>query len=180
MLLLTPQIVRCEILEREDSFPDMTSIQTEHAGPSRTARVASSETEHSTDSINLARPENPFTSPYASANASSIWQHHEGLNRRYFHSRRIKKGEIEKPWLNQTDPREKWVWIIPLIGALVGIGIAGFIIWRGLQTVQKHNYCPVLVMDDFSGGLDEKIWTKEVELGGFGYATPYRACCDAN
>lgn len=65
------------------------------------------------------------------------------------------------------DPREKWVTIIPMIGLLIGLAIAGFLVWDGLRTVVNHKYCPVYV-DDFSQGFDSKIWTKEVEVGGFG------------
>ena len=88
---------------------------------------------------------------------------------RYFHSRRVKKGEIERPWLNRKDPKEKWVTIIPLLGIAVGLALSGFLIYEGLQTVHHHVYCPVLD-DDFSNGLNSKVWTKEVEVGGFGYA----------
>ena len=86
----------------------------------------------------------------------------------YFRSRRIRKGEQERPWLEKKDPKEKWVWIIPLIGLLIGVGIAGVQVWYGLQRVSKHAYCTVLD-EDWSGGFDEQIWTKEVEVGGFGY-----------
>jgi hypothetical protein len=34
----------------------------------------------------------------------------------YFRSRRIKKGEVERPWLDKKDPREKWVTAFPIIG----------------------------------------------------------------
>lgn len=62
-----------------------------------------------------------------------------------------------------------------MIGAFIGIGLAGLIIFMGLQTVQSHVYCPVLILDSFAGGLDDKVWTKEVELGGFGYARSKRS-----
>ena len=58
--------------------------------------------------------------------------------------------------------------IIPLIGIVLGLAVSGFLIWEGLQTVQQHVYCPVLIEEDFSRGLDRRVWTKEVELGGFG------------
>jgi hypothetical protein len=74
---------------------------------------------------------------------------------------------MEKPWLDKKDPREKWTTIIPLLGVLIGLGLAGFLIYEGLQTVQDHVYCPILD-DDFSSGINEKVWTKEVEVGGFG------------
>lgn len=86
----------------------------------------------------------------------------------YFRSRRIRKGEQERPWLDKKDPKEKWVWIIPLIGLLIGLGLAGVQVWYGLQRVSKHSYCTILD-EDWSRGLDEQIWTKEVEVGGFGY-----------
>lgn len=85
----------------------------------------------------------------------------------YFKSRRIQKGEQERPWLTQKDPKEKWVWIIPLIGLLIGVGLCAVQIWYGLQRISKHSYCTVLD-EDWSEGFDDKIWTREAEVGGFG------------
>ncbi len=119
----------------------------------------------------IAPVPNPFASPYGSntqsVTTSSAALHQQGLSQRYFHSRRVRKGEVEKPWTNQKDPREKWVTIIPLIGLFLGLAISGFLIWDGLRTVVNHTYCPVL-NEDFSRGLDSKIWLKEAEVGGFG------------
>lgn len=86
---------------------------------------------------------------------------------RYFHSRRIKKGEIERPWLDRKDPKEKWVTIIPLIGIFLGLAVTGYLIYDGLSAVSNYKYCPVLD-EDFSNGLNTQVWTKEVELGGYG------------
>lgn len=83
----------------------------------------------------------------------------------------MKKGELERPWLNRKDPKEKWVTIIPLLGIFVGLALSAFLIYEGLQTVHHNVYCPVL-MDDFTGGLNSNVWTKEVEVGGYGYASP--------
>ncbi|KAF2810496.1 glucan endo-1,3-beta-D-glucosidase [Mytilinidion resinicola] len=91
----------------------------------------------------------------------------EFMQQQYFHSRRIKKGSVEKPWLDRKDSREKWVTIIPLIGIFVGLAISGILIWDGLRSVVNHKYCEVLI-EDFSGGLNKAIWTREVEVGGFG------------
>ncbi|KAL2426969.1 Beta-1,3-glucan-binding protein [Exophiala dermatitidis] len=117
------------------------------------------------------KPANPFLTPYASEHpsrtASSAMLHQDMLTHRYFHSRRVKKGEVERPWTKIKDPKEKWVTIIPMIGLLVGLGIAGFLVWDGLRTVVDHKYCPVY-LEDFSNGLDSKVWTKEAEVGGFG------------
>ena len=123
--------------------------------------------------------QNPFMSPFSTrpnstpASSSAVDLNQQVLSQRYFHSRRIKKGEVEKPWLDKKDPREKWVTIIPIIGIVIGLGIAGFLVWDGMRTVVNHEYCPVLT-EDWKNGIDPKIWTKEVELGGFGYVVGIR------
>jgi hypothetical protein len=113
---------------------------------------------------------NPFATPYgsspASRNASSTALHLIDQPR-YFHSRRVKKGSVERPWMDRKDPKEKWVTIIPLVGIFVGLALSGVLIWDGLRSVVNHNYCEIL-SEDFSNGLNSKIWTKEVEVGGFG------------
>lgn len=90
----------------------------------------------------------------------------------YFHSRRIKKGEVEKPWLGKKDRAEKWVNILPIIGLIAGVVIAIVIVWDGLQSVTNYNYCSIYE-EDFSNGLDMSVWTKEVEVGGYGYVQPH-------
>ena len=122
------------------------------------------------DDISPAPPANPFSSPFNSRPASSFGSSSAvrgGLPSRYFHSRRVRKEEVEKPWLAKKDPKEKWVTIIPLIGLLIGFGIAGFLVYDGLSSVVHHKYCQVL-HDDFSGGLNTAVWTQEAEVGGFG------------
>ncbi|CAK4031588.1 glycoside hydrolase family 16 [Lecanosticta acicola] len=113
---------------------------------------------------------NPFASPYGSMPASTRGSS-TGVQSmpppRYFHSRRINKEEVEKPWLDKKDPREKWLTIIPIVGMVLGIGLACFLIYEGMQTVTNHVYCPVLD-ENFAGGINPKVWTKEVEVGGFG------------
>lgn len=115
---------------------------------------------------------NPFATPSISRPGSS---HSSGVDRafeprgqRYFHSRRVKKGEIEKPWLAKKDPKEKWVTILPILGIVLGLGLTGFLVWDGIRSVEKHNYCIVLD-DDFSQGFNPSHWTQEVQVGGFGW-----------
>ncbi|KAF4124459.1 to mixed-linked glucanase precursor [Geosmithia morbida] len=114
---------------------------------------------------------NPFASPDASRPGSSYGSSgsmpQQGGSRRFFHSRRVVKGEVEKPWLARKESKEKWVTILPLVGIAIGLAISGFLIWDGLSGVNKHKYCPVLD-DEFGGSLNTDIWTKEVEVGGFG------------
>lgn len=122
------------------------------------------------EAITPAPRANPFTTPYGSmpvsaAGSSTALQMPQ---QRYFHSRRVRKGEVERPWLERKDPKEKWVTIIPCLGILIGIAITGFLIWDGLSSVANHTYCTIYE-DDFSSGLDTKVWVKEVEVGGYGY-----------
>lgn len=124
------------------------------------------------DPIEPTPRSNPFASPYGSMPASTMGSstgvHQQSApTPRYFHSRRVNKEELEKPWLEKKDPREKWNTIIPIIGMIIGLALAGFMIYEGLQTVTDHVYCPVLD-ENFANGLDSKVWTKEVEVGGFG------------
>lgn len=114
---------------------------------------------------------NPFQSPAGSRppssfdSSSAMGPRYEP--QRYFHSRRVRKGEVEKPWLAKVDPKEKWVTILPILGILVGLGISGFLVWDGIRSVVKHTYCEVLI-DDFSQGLRSDIWAAEIQVGGFG------------
>ena len=121
---------------------------------------------------------NPFSTPALSRPTSSWGSSNVAVNRfeeqsqRYFHSRRV-KGKVEKPWLEKRDPKEKWVTILPILGIIVGLGVSGFLVWDGIRSVVKHNYCLVLE-DDFSGGLNNDVWNFEIQSGGFGYVTPQR------
>ena len=122
------------------------------------------------EAITSAPRANPFATPYGSmpVSASGSSTALQQPQQRFFHSRRVKKGEVEKPWLDKKDHKEKWVTIIPCIGIAIGLALTGFLIWDGLQSVTNHTYCSVFE-DDFSGGFNSKIWTKEVEVGGYGY-----------
>jgi len=113
---------------------------------------------------------NPFASPYGSMPASAVGSTTalQMPPSRYFHSRRIAKESVEKPWLGKKDPREKWVTIFPILGILIGFGLSGFLIYEGLMSVQNHVYCPVLNEDWSSGKIDPTVWTQEQQTGGFG------------
>ena len=87
----------------------------------------------------------------------------------YFRSRRMQPDQKDKkPEPGAKDPREKWVTIIPLIGLAIGFILAVYLVVSGLFTVQHHNY--TLVLDENWSQFDTKIWTKESNVGGFGYA----------
>ncbi|KAI1801547.1 glycoside hydrolase family 16 protein [Daldinia bambusicola] len=83
----------------------------------------------------------------------------------YFHSRRV-RGEIDKPWLRHQHWKEKLANILPIVGFVLGLGVAGILIWDGLRSVAKHKYC--LVLEDNFTTFNGAVWTKEVQVGGFG------------
>lgn len=66
----------------------------------------------------------------------------------------------------QERPREKWDWIIPLIGIFVGLSLVALLIYNGLTAVINHEYCSILD-ENFSRGFNTNVWTKEAEFGGF-------------
>lgn len=66
----------------------------------------------------------------------------------------------------QERPREKWDWIIPLIGIFIGLSLVALLIYNGLTAVINHEYCSILD-ENFSRGFNINVWTKEVEFGGF-------------
>lgn len=117
---------------------------------------------------------NPFASPSASRppssfdSSSALGARFDERAQRFFHSRRVRKGEVEKPWTKNVDPKEKWVTILPIIGIVIGLGISGFLVWDGIRSVVQHKYCPVLD-ETFSGSeLNTDVWDYEIQLGGFG------------
>ncbi|CAF9941373.1 MAG: hypothetical protein ALECFALPRED_009087 [Alectoria fallacina] len=143
--------------------PDQTPQQTPY-------RRRSLETASNTGSDNInAAPRNPFnaTPLGTSKNSSAIHIHHQKQNQKYFRSRRVKKGEVDHPWKTTNDPRKKWVTIIPLIGLALGFAVAGYLVYNGLTTIVSHTYTLVL-NEDWSNGFNTNVWTKEVNLGGFG------------
>jgi hypothetical protein len=110
---------------------------------------------------------NPFASPSISRPASSFDSASAiGRGQRYFHSRRVKKGEVEKPWMAKADPKEKWVTILPVLGIVLGLAISGFLVWDGIHSVVRHKYC--IVLEDNFDNFNTDVWTKEVQVGGFG------------
>lgn len=77
----------------------------------------------------------------------------------------------DKPWLTKREPRALYSYLITVICMLLGLGGAALLCWRGLLSVQKLDPSRLcLVMNEnFDGtSLDDTIWSRDVELGGFG------------
>jgi hypothetical protein len=88
----------------------------------------------------------------------------------FFKSRRVQDtSTIQKPWLEIPDKKKKWHTIFPLLGIGIGIAVTALAVYQGTTTVTNYKYCPVYDVDFSNGGeLDPKIWTKELQVGGFG------------
>jgi hypothetical protein len=84
----------------------------------------------------------------------------------YFRSRRVKPEEVERPWLDEKHPRQFWICFFPILGFVLGLMVTGLLIWHGVRSVARHNYCEIF-NDEFTSWRDD-VWTKEVEVGGFG------------
>jgi len=104
----------------------------------------------------------------SSSSSSSVRKHVEAPEAPRFRSRRVNREEIQQPWLESKHPREKFTWILPLSGLLLGLVFTGLICYIRLSGVPHHSYCPVMAETFTSGTLDPNVWTKEVSLGGYG------------
>jgi hypothetical protein len=111
----------------------------------------------------------PRTPGSIRASTSEFHLHASGAQK-YFKSRRIRDvSKIEKPWTEKKDPGKKWHTIFPLIGIFCGLALVGVAAFQGYTSVINKSYCSIYDVDFTTGGqLDSKIWTKEVQLGGFG------------
>jgi hypothetical protein len=87
----------------------------------------------------------------------------------YFRSRRVKPEDVQRPWLEDKHPRQFWVTCFPIVGLVLGLIVTGILIWDGVRSVARHNYCEVL-NDNFTS-WNPNVWSKEVEVGGFGYVS---------
>jgi hypothetical protein len=93
-------------------------------------------------SSSSVRQRNPFTTP-SQGTASSAGGPRYAPSQNWFRSRRVKKGTVDKPWLDKKDHRDKWVNIIPLIGLIFGFIGAGILVWDGFRRVVNYEYCLV-------------------------------------
>lgn len=140
------------------------------ADHSRTESLQSAASRGTSSTItSLGRP-NPFATPPASVfgGTSGFQGSVSSGDQKYFRSRRIKKDEGHVPPVFKKDPKEKFLWIIPLSGLLLGLAITGVMIYLQIGRTSPHKYCSVLDDDFSSGVLNPAVWTKEIEVGGYG------------
>lgn len=145
-----PSTTDPDIIEPAPPGHDLHYAKPTHSQPSSTSAILSNNSQ-APDQI----------APHSSSSGHRIAPHNN-----YFRSRRVKKGDVERPWLHKNDPRAKWVTAFPIIGLILGLCITGLLIWDGVRGVAVHRYCEVL-KEDFTS-WNANVWTKEVEVGGYG------------
>lgn len=78
----------------------------------------------------------------------------------------------EKPWMLGSAPRARVSWWLTALCMFIGVAGAALLCYFGLTTVDvfKNSQLCLVMNDDFSKGLDlTNTWTREVQLGGFGW-----------
>lgn len=162
--------------QRRPSRPNRTHSSTANASATASATASAEDPFTDRSARSPQQATDPFASPQRLPRSASVLSDSTApdgkdstpCRARYFHSRRVRKDEVIKPWVKEPrDPAERFIEIIPLIGLLIGIGIAGLLIWDGLRNVVEHKYCPVLV-EDISTSVNRGVWNAEERIGGFG------------
>lgn len=118
-------------------------------------------------------PSNPFATPQNSRPASTIgarsgFQYAEVPGTGYFRSRRVRKADSTPLPVKKKAKKEALLWLFPVGGLLLGLGLTALIIYLKITSITHHKYCPVLSEDFSSGALDPEVWTTEVQVGGYG------------
>ncbi|KAJ8100761.1 concanavalin A-like lectin/glucanase domain-containing protein [Lipomyces tetrasporus] len=89
--------------------------------------------------------------------------------RRHFVSRRLPVGySAEKPWLTSQARAEKLSSWIVIVSFVLGLALIGILTWVGTTEIQNYNYCTVLEDYFDKAHLNTTVWTRDVQVGGFG------------
>jgi len=87
----------------------------------------------------------------------------------YFRSRRLKQEDIPRPSTKDVKKSLRiWYWLFPVIGLILGLAVTAFKVYINTLPYFGLSYCPVLMEDFSSPTLDPSVWTREVQVGGFG------------
>ncbi|GAW03218.1 glycoside hydrolase family 16 protein [Lentinula edodes] len=110
-------------------------------------------------------------SPTASSTALAFTQRHSG--KQPFQSALLseKIPKEDKPWLAKPAPRQRASYWFTLFGVFLGLAGAALLCFfelRSLNLLDESQLCTVFFDDFTSGSLDTSIWSRTVELGGFG------------
>lgn len=57
--------------------------------------------------------------------------------------------------------------LIPIGGIIIGLLLGAYLAFRGYQSVPRHKFCEIF-SEDWSQGIREEIWNREIQVGGFG------------
>ena len=82
-----------------------------------------------------------------------------------------KLSDEDKPWIKEKESRVRWSWWLTFLMCWIGVGCSGIVIyfgWTGVHQILDSDLCLVLDDEFNSGSLDTSVWTRDIELGGFG------------
>ena len=78
---------------------------------------------------------------------------------------------LQDPWIKEKESRVRWSWWLTFLMCWIGVGCSGIVIyfgWTGVHQILDSDLCLVLDDEFNSGSLDTSVWTRDIELGGFG------------
>lgn len=76
---------------------------------------------------------------------------------------------LPKPWLDVPDPRVRTSWWITIVLSAVGVALSALLVFNGMRTLPKVGNVCLVLDEEFNGpGLDASVWTREVQMDGFG------------
>jgi len=154
----------------DEKASSSTAAPTPRGSQSRrisTATLRSSLAKHLADlSARLEKPSATSFSTSSTAYVKGLTDKGPPKASKYFRSRRINRKELDIAWLQKQG--FDWIgYLLPIIGALLGLMVATLLIWNKTRVIVNANYCNVL-NEDWSNGFNEDIWMKEVQTNGFG------------
>jgi hypothetical protein len=78
-------------------------------------------------------------------------------------------GDITKPWIGKKDRAARISYILTYSMLLIGVAASAFRCYSGWRGVSLVGPLCMVLEDDFNGNdLDSSVWTREVDMGGFG------------
>lgn len=161
-----PEVTVDTVVDEKQAESSATTPAVSQSRRVSTATLRSALARHLADlSARLEKPSTTFSSS-STAYIKSLTDKAPPPSSKYFKSRRIKRDELDISWL-QTQGFDWIGYILPILGALIGLAVATIIVWNKTRVVVNANYCPVL-LEDWSNGFNEDVWMKEVQTNGFG------------
>jgi hypothetical protein len=80
----------------------------------------------------------------------------------------LDNNPLEKPWMKKKDPRATISWWLTVSMTFLGAVGGALMCLFGVRDLKFVGDVCIVLDEDFSSGLDENIWLREVDMSGFG------------